>query len=246
MTTAPATADLGDLVRDLALANRMLTQEGVLDAFGHASVRHPEDPGRFLISVSKAPINVRAEDIIVCDLDARPVEPTDRRVYSEGVIHSEIYRARPDVNSVCHHHAAAIMPFCLSRERLVPVNQLGAVIGEEAPFWDSQDEFGDTNLLLVRPEEGASLARALGPHWVVLMRRHGATVVGRSLKEMFFRAVHSTANAGVQLAARALGPVESLTPGEIALASRLRPDPIERQWLYSLTRRIEAVGPERA
>lgn len=238
--------DLDALKRDLALANRLLTHEGVLDAFGHVSVRHPENPARFLISVSKAPLNVREADIIVCGLDARPVSPESRRLYSEGVIHGEIYRARPDVQAICHHHAPAIMPFAISGEPLRPVSQLGAVIGSEAPFWDSQDEFGDTNLLLTRPEEGASLARALGPHWVVLMRRHGATVVGRSLKEMFFRAVHSAGNASLQQAAKALGRVDALTPGEIALASQLRPDPMERQWAYSLARRIDAVGTERA
>ncbi len=185
------TASLSDIRRDLALANRLLSNEGVLDAFGHVSARHPENPERFLISVSLAPILVSEDDIVECTLDGRPVEPTERRLYSEGVIHSEIYRARPDVQAVCHHHAPKIMPFCISGEPLVPVSQLGAVIGSEAPFWDSQDEFGDTNLLLTRPEEGASLARALGPHWIVLMRRHGATVVARSVRELFFRAVHS-------------------------------------------------------
>ena len=230
------TADLSDIRRDLALANRLLSNEGVLDAFGHVSARHPENPERFLISVSLAPILVSEDDIVECTLDGRPVEPTERRLYSEGVIHSEIYRARPDVQAVCHHHAPKIMPFCVSGEPLLPVSQLGAVIGSEAPFWDSQDEFGDTNLLLTRPEEGASLARALGPHWIVLMRRHGATVVARSVRELFFRAVHSAANAGFQMEAKLLGHVDALTPGEIERASQLRPDPIERHWSYGLAR----------
>lgn len=236
MTDSLAYSNLDDLRRDLVLANHLLTNEGVLDTFGHVSVRHPHDPGRFFISVSRAPIVVVEADIIELTLEAKPVQPTDQRLYSENVIHSEIYRARPDVQSICHHHAPKIMPFCISGEPLLPVNQLGAVIGTEAPFWDSQDEFGDTNMLLTKPEEGASLARALGPHWVVLMRRHGATVVGRSLKEMFFRAVHSTMNASFQMEAKQLGHVDALKPGEIERASVMRADPIERQWSYSRAR----------
>ena len=109
------------------------------------------------------------------------------RPYSERVIHGEIFKARPDVNAVCHHHAPSIMPFAISGVPLVPVFHLGAAMGRSAPFWDSRDEFGDTNLLVVKPEEGASLARALGKHAIVVMRRHGATVVGGALRELVFR-----------------------------------------------------------
>ena len=100
------------------------------------------------------------------------------QLYAERVIHGCIYQARSDVMAVCHHHAAAVMPFCIAGKPIVPVFHLGAAIGEETPFWDQHDEFGDTNLLVVKPEEGRSLARALGRHSVVLMNRHGATVVG--------------------------------------------------------------------
>ncbi len=110
--------------------------------------------------------------------NSEPVKPPTVQLYAERVIHGEIYKARPDVLAVCHHHAAAIMPFCISGDPVVPVFHLGAAMGAVAPFWDSRDDFGDTNLLVVKPEEGASLARALGSHSMVLMRRHGATVVG--------------------------------------------------------------------
>ena len=120
------------------------------------------------------------EDLVEPNLDSEPVRPTEFRLYSERVIHGEIYKARPDVNAVCHHHSHAVLPFCISGQQLVPVFHLPAVIGH-VPFWDQRDEFGDTNMLVVKPEEGASLARALGANWMVLMRRHGATVAGKSI-----------------------------------------------------------------
>lgn len=223
--------------REVALANRILTHEGIMDAFGHVSMRHPEDPSRFLLSAGLPPILVGTADILEFDLDYRPTQPTARALYSEGVIHSEIYKARPDVQAICHHHAPQIMPFCISGTKLIPTSQLGGAIGTEAPFWDSQDEFGDTNMLLTRPEEGASLARALGDHWIVLMRRHGATVVGRGVKELVFRCMHSAANAQFQMQAMLLsGRMEGLTAGEAECCAQLRPGPIERNWAYALAR----------
>ena len=153
---------LADLRRDLADAYRIVANEGILDAFGHISVRHPENPKRYFLSRSRAPALVQADDILEYDLDSNPIVPPTMRPYSERVIHGEIFKARPDVNAVCHHHAPSIMPFAISGVPLVPVFHLGAAMGQSAPFWDSRDEFGDTNLLVVKPEEGASLARALG------------------------------------------------------------------------------------
>ncbi len=117
--------------------------------------------------------------------------------YSERVIHGEIYKARPEVNSVCHHHAPAFMPLLATGTDYVPVFHLGAVGGIKPPFWDQHDEFGDTNMLVIKPEEGASLARALGSHWMVLMKRHGVTVAGTSVRDCVFRSIYSTRNADV-------------------------------------------------
>ena len=166
----------------VARANRMIANEGVLDAFGHVSMRHPSDPNRYLLSRSRAPELVQPEDIHEFTLDSQIVKPIKERLYGERVIHGEIYKARPEVNAVCHHHAPSILPFCISSMKLEPVYHLGATIGAEAPFWDARDDFGNTSLIVVKPEEGASLARALGKNWIVLMRRHGATVAGRSWK----------------------------------------------------------------
>ena len=123
--------------------------------------------------------------------------------------------------AVCHHHAAAVLPFCIAGRPIKPVFHLGAVIGDETPMWDQHDEFGDTNLLVVKPEEGRSLARALGQHSAVLMLRHGATVVGQSLKELVLRSIFICQNAEYQLRAHMLGSASPLHPGEIRRADVL-------------------------
>jgi len=229
---------LAETRHELAVANRILGHEGVLDAFGHVSVRHPEDPGRYLLPRSRSPELIEPADILEFTLDSAPVVPPTVQMYSERVIHGEIYKARPDVMAVCHHHAPAVMPFCITGEPLVPVFHLGATIGAEVPFWDSLDGFGDTNLLVVKPEEGASLARALGRHSVVLMRRHGATVVGASLRELVFRSIYSCLNAVYLSEGRKIGKVGALTPGEIAMAGAINQIPSVplRTWEYWATR----------
>ena len=158
---------LNDIIEELALANRILAHEGVLDAFGHVSVRHPTDPGRYLLSRSRSPLLIEPDDILEYTLDSQPVRPPKVQLYAERVIHGCIFQARSDVMAVVHHHAPAIMPFAIAGKPVVPVFHLGGTMGQEAPFWDQHDEFGDTNLLVVKPEEGHSLARALGKHSAV-------------------------------------------------------------------------------
>ena len=212
---------LDDVIEELALANRILAHEGVLDAFGHVSVRHPTDPGRYLLSRSRSPLLIEPDDILEYTLDSAPVRPPKVQLYAERVIHGCIFAARSDVMAVVHHHAPAIMPFAIAGKPVVPVFHLGGTMGLEAPFWDQHDEFGDTNLLVVKPEEGQSLARALGKHSAVMMNRHGATVVGGSLKEMVSRAIFMCQNADYQLRAMALGKPQPLYPGEVKLAGSL-------------------------
>ena len=227
---------------ELALASRMLANEGVLDAFGHVSLRDPRDPGRFLLSRSRSPQLVEAADILEYTLDAEPVRATAHRLFAERVIHGCIYAARPDVMAVCHHHAAAVLPFCVAGVPIVPVFHLGAAVGGAMPFWDQQDEFGDTNLLVAKPEEGRSLARALGPHPVVLMRHHGATVVGGDLRELVSRSIFLCQNATYQMQARMLGKVVPLSADETRLAGSLNalPTVVGRTWEYWTHRLAEA------
>jgi len=233
---------LHELMHELILATRILANQKVLDAFGHVSVRHPRDPGRYFIPRHRAPELAEIADIVELNLNSEPVRPTEFRLYSERVIHGEIYKARPDINAVCHHHAHAVLPFCISGRELVPVFHLGAVMGH-VPFWDQRDEFGDTNMLVVAPEEGASLARALGPNAMVLMRWHGATVVGAGLRELTFRTVFSCENAALQSQAMAHGHVDRLSPGEIerAAAHSVRPPSTNRAWDHWV-RHVEKAG----
>jgi HCOMODA/2-hydroxy-3-carboxy-muconic semialdehyde decarboxylase len=206
---------LADFRRDLALANRILAHEGMLDAFGHVSARHPTDPNRYLLSRSRAPELVSPDDFIEYDLDSKAVRATDLPQYSERVIHGEIYKVRPDIKAVCHHHSPAFMPLVIDGIDYEPVFHLGAVGGHRPPFWDQRDEFGDTNLLVVKPEEGASLARAMGKHNLVLMRRHGVTVAGASVLDVTFRTYYSSRNAEYQISAAAAGTMGPLSQGEV-------------------------------
>jgi ribulose-5-phosphate 4-epimerase/fuculose-1-phosphate aldolase len=230
---------------DLAVANRVVSFEGIIDAFGHVSMRHPTKPDRFLISRSRSPEVVEASDIYEYNLDSTPVTPLPDgiRGYGELVIHGEIYKARSDVNAVAHHHGMAFLPFCNSGEELVPLYHMGAQIGDKVQFWDSRDEFGDTNLLVLKPEEGRSLAKALGPNWLVLMRRHGATVAARNLIELVFRTIYSYRNAELQLMCKTQGHALSpLTLGEAKLARErnLEPRPQARAWEYWSKRLMKA------
>jgi HCOMODA/2-hydroxy-3-carboxy-muconic semialdehyde decarboxylase len=225
---------LSDFIAELALANRILANEGVLDAFGHVSARHPTDPGRYLLSRSRSPLLIEPGDILEYTLDSNPVKPAKAHLYAERVIHGCIYQARPDVMAVCHHHAPAVMPFCIAGKPIVPVFHLGAAMGADAPLWDQHDEFGDTNLLVVKQEEGHSLARALGQNSAVLMNRHGATVVGGGLKELVSRSIFMCQNAEYQLRALMLGAATPLHRGEVKLAGALSlmPTVVTRTWEY--------------
>lgn len=240
-------SNLNESRRELALANRIVANEGIIDAFGHVSMRHPDNPNRYLLSRSRAPELVEPGDLIEYDLDSQPVKEPGVTQYSERVIHGEIYKARPEVMSVCHHHCPAFMPLLATGTDYVPVFHLGAVGGIKPPFWDQHDEFGDTNMLVVKPEEGRSLARALGKHWIVLMRRHGVTVAGTSVRDCTFRSVFSARNAEYQVRALSLGkPIESLSPGEAELCAAIsaKTTGLTRSWEYWSMRVAKAGGPK--
>src|SRR4051812_18681134 len=239
----PVANSLDDLRYELALASRMLANEGVLDAFGHVSLRHPGDPGRYLLPRSRSPQLVEPSDVLEFTLDSEPVKPPTEKLFAERVIHGCIYEARPDVMAVCHHHAAAVLPFAIAGVPIVPVFHLGAAGGENMPFWDQRDEFGDTNLLVVKPEEGRSLARALGAHPAVLMNRHGATVVGRDIRELVSRSIFMCQNAQFQLQAHLLGKVVPLSSGETRLAGSINamPNVTGRTWEY-WSMRLDRAG----
>lgn len=228
---------------ELVVASRILAEEGILDGFGHVSARHPARPNRFLISTVRAPELVTVDDIVELDLEGRATTNTPAHLFAERFVHAAVFAARADVQAVCHHHAPAMLPFCVSGVPLVPVVHLGATMGQVVPVWDSQNEFGDTNLLVADLAQGQSMARALGPYWTVLLRRHGATVAGRSVRELVFRAIYGARNAEVQRHALAMGSAPSLPAAEAAAAEEfnLRPIAIDRNW-ERWCRRIERAG----
>jgi len=226
-----------DAIRtSVATANRILAREGVLDAFGHVSVRDPHHPGRFFLARSLAPERVTPDDVLEFDLNSQLVEPSAAALYSERVIHGTIFRARPDVNAICHHHAPSLLPFCLTDMKLSVITQLGATMGKHVPIWDQRQEFGATSHLVVTEPEATSLARCLGADSIVLMKRHGATVVGRDLRELVFRSIYSCRDAELQLRARSYGAVDVFTEAEIELAAQYPEATLTRAWDYWVSR----------
>lgn len=206
------------VLRELTIANRILAHEQVFDSYGHVSVRHPTDPQRFLLSASVSPEQVQVQDILEYALDGQPTTATTRAQYSERFIHAAIYARRPDVRAIVHAHTEAVLPFTVSATRLRPLLHVAAIIGHDLPVWDMHDDFGDTDLLVINPEQAASLAQALGNGRVVLMRGHGFTAAAASLELVVRVAIYLQVNAQAQSAAMALGPVTFLSQGEVAAA----------------------------
>lgn len=221
-----------NIKNELITAIQVLIQQNVLDAFGHVSVRHPNNPEYYLLAKALPPNIITKDDLLEFDLDSNPVDNFDEQLYGERYIHGNIYQARPDVHAVCHHHSPAIMPFSVTGTPLQPVSQTGAAMGKHVPFWDSREEFGDTDLLVSTPDQGDSLAKKLDYAWMVIMRRHGACVVGRTIRELVLRAVFSCRDALIQTQAASIGTIEPLSSGERDIASQLREASINRCWIY--------------
>jgi HCOMODA/2-hydroxy-3-carboxy-muconic semialdehyde decarboxylase len=222
-------------ITELVIANRILAREEVIDDFGHVSRRHPLDPNRYFLSRSRSPANVTRDDIMEFTLDGEALGGDTRSPYRERVIHGEIYRARPDVQAVSHHHARAVLPFTLDPGLpLKPVFHMGSVIGERIDIWDSQPEFGDTNMLVETRAQGESLARVLGQNRVVLMRGHGASCAMASLKQLCMVSIYLKENAELLLQAMAVTQPPFLSAGEIRLTSEtlLSDLCVARAWDY--------------
>lgn len=221
-----------DLVQDLVVANHILFDQGVVDGFGHISVRHDKRPDRFLLARNMAPGRVQAEDIIEFTLDGEPVNANGRRVYLERFIHSEIYRARPDVTSVVHSHSPSIVPLSVVKGmRLRALFHMAGFVGHGAPVFEIRDAGGDeTDLLISSPHLGAALARDFSASDIVLMRGHGSTVVGGTIRQAVYRAVYAELNARFQLAATSLGEVTFLTPGESRACIQNIESQVQRPW----------------
>ena len=223
-------ADLRGEVDELVLANRILVAQGALDAFGHVSVRSADGHDKFLLSRSMAPGLVQPEDVLAFDLEGQAVLQTAAKPYLERFIHSEIYRARPDVIAIVHGHSPGVVTFGLTSAPLRPVFHMSAFLRGSVPIFDIRAAVGDSDMLIRSSSLGSALAEVLGESSVVLQRGHGATVVGSSLRAAVFRSIYLEVNARVQADATRLGPVTFLSPGEAALASEAIDTQVDRAW----------------
>ena len=221
------------LIEDLVAANRILAMEGVLDGWGHVSVRHDRDPSRYLLSRSLAPELVSAEDIIEFDLDNNSVDVEERNLYTERFIHGEIYKARPDVKAICHSHAPSVIPYGVTSVALKPMYHRAAFIGLGVPVFEIRDAAGITDMLIRDPALGQALARSIADKPAVLMRGHGATVVGPSLPRLVSRSIFLALNASLQTQALLIaqgGPINFMDPGEVRLIEAREGYGLGRAW----------------
>ena len=223
-------------IHDLAIANRILAREGVVDAYGHVAMRHPDRPETYLLSRSRSPELVCRGDIVEYDTEGAAVDGDPRKPYTERFIHGAIFEARPDANAIVHNHAYSMLPFSVTKTPLKPIWHTAVGMGSTIPVWDIRDKFGDTNLLVVNMDQSRDLAAGLGSNSIALMRGHGCVVVGQTLHEAVAVAVFAQLNAMMLLQAHQLGnEITYLSDGEIAEGMKMLRSSVmsmERAWEY--------------
>jgi HCOMODA/2-hydroxy-3-carboxy-muconic semialdehyde decarboxylase len=231
---APATAQQQDqaLRAELVLANHILADQGVLDGFGHVSVRSAARPDHYFISRSRAPALVTVDDIMEYDLQDHAIDARGRASYLERFIHSEIYKARPDVQAVIHSHSPAVIPFGVSDVPLRPISHMAGFLIGPVPVFEIRDSAGPGTDMLIRDAAlGAALANKLGRGTAVLLRGHGDTVVGNSLRTAVFHAIYTENNARLQAEALRLGGrVTYLNEVEAARIGEQNDKLVDRPW----------------
>lgn len=220
------------IFEELRLATLILAGEGVLDGFGHVSARNPRHDDRYFMVRDNCSASKAAGDFVELDRESRPVLEDGPRPSMERFIHGEIYRARPDVHAIVHTHAPALLAFGVSATPLRPISHMCGFLAQGAPVFDIAEESGETNMLVTTPASGQALARCLGKSALVLMRGHGATVVGTSVQEAVFRAIYATVNAHMQPVAMQLGEPKYLSAQEALLADELHTSVLDRPWRF--------------
>ena len=218
------------LIEDLVYANRILYDQGVLDGFGHVSVRDGKNPAHFLLSRSMAPGLVTTKDILEYDLQGAPFDSGGRAAYLERFIHAAIYRARPDVNGVVHSHSPSLIAFSVTGTSLRPVYHLSFFLGSGTPTFDIRDAAGMTDMLIRDNNLSDSLAKALGDKPVALMRGHGSVVVGNSIQQAVYRVVYTEVNARLQMDAVRIGSITFLSQEEAAKSGATLDAQVPRAW----------------
>jgi ribulose-5-phosphate 4-epimerase/fuculose-1-phosphate aldolase len=220
---AAAQTEMKALIDDLVAANRILYRQGVVDGFGHVSARHPGKPDRFLMSAAKAPGRVIAEDIMEFDLQGNPIDGKDRPIYSERFIHSEVYKARADVNAVIHSHSPTVIPFSVTQVPLRAVHNTASFLAAGVPVFEMRKVAGMTNNLVTDSARGKALVETLGDRPVALLRGHGNVVVGPDVRRTVSRAIYTEVNARMLLQAVMLGgPITFIDPEENKLIESVR------------------------
>jgi HCOMODA/2-hydroxy-3-carboxy-muconic semialdehyde decarboxylase len=206
---------LNDLIEDLVTANRILATQGIVDSFGHVSIRHPDNPQRYLLSRSRAPERVETADIMEFTLEGDPVDARGRKPYFERFIHGAAYEKRTDVMAVIHNHSPGVIPYGVTGHKMRPIMHMCGTIGHEVPIWDQRRKFGDTDLLVTSMAMGRDLVKTLGKGRTALMRGHGCVVAGPDLRQTVYTAVYLELNAKLQMQAEAMGRVKFLSKGEV-------------------------------
>lgn len=234
------------LIEDLVIASRTLAEHGVIDGYGHATMRSGSDRGRYFMARAIAPELVTEDDILEFDLDSHPIDQRGRAMYQERFIHGEIYKARPEVNAIVHNHSPTVVPFACTHTPMQPIFHMSAFIGLGVPVWDIRNAEEGTDLLVRTPALGKSLADGLGNHPAALMRGHGSVVVGETIQRAVGRTIYLEMNARMQLQARILAGAD----GEIVfmddkeVAANVAWQNYERGWHLWKTKALAALAAE--
>ena len=234
------------LVEDLVCAYRILAEHGVIDGYGHVSVRSDRDPQRYFLSRSLAPELVTEGDIMEYDLDSNPIDPRGREMYLERFIHGEIYKMRPEVNAVVHNHSPSIIPFGVTGVPMRPIFHMASFVGMGVPTFEIRAAQEGSDLLVRTPYLGQALAKTLGKNPAALMRGHGAVVVGESLTRAVGRSIYLETSARLQMQAMTIagrdGKITYLDDREVQ-ASAVMQD-YKRAWNLWRTKALARIKAE--
>jgi HCOMODA/2-hydroxy-3-carboxy-muconic semialdehyde decarboxylase len=230
MAPSPPPVDQA-LLDDLVAANHILYTKNIVDGLGHVSARHDKDPNLYVLAAEKAPGLVEREDLAIYDLDSNAQTLRDRRPYNERFIHGEIYKARPDVKSVIHCHTPSLVTFCVCQVPLRPLYHMSGFLGCGVARFEIREFAKEaTDMLVSSPQLGASLANVLADKQIVLMRGHGATMAGQSVKHAVYRAIYAALNAIMQMDAMRMGEITFLSDQEAMKGMDINDRFVERSW----------------
>jgi ribulose-5-phosphate 4-epimerase/fuculose-1-phosphate aldolase len=230
MAPSPPPVDQA-LLDELVAANHILYTKNIVDGLGHVSARHDKDPNLYVLAAEKAPGLVEREDLAIYDLDSNAQTLRDRRPYNERFIHGEIYKARPDVKSVIHCHTPSLVTFCVCQVPLRPLYHMSGFLGCGVARFEIREFAKEaTDMLVSSPQLGASLAKVLADKQIVLMRGHGATMAGQSVKHAVYRAIYAALNAIMQMDAMRMGEITFLSDEEAMKGMDINDRFVERSW----------------